>query len=404
MSDFRETALADLEKLAEGPAWLVDLREQGRTAFRDRGFPTAKDEAWRFTSVRSITRVPFEQGDEPPVEVEGDVPTGFRVRTLAEVIRDEPQQVEPHLGKLADNQFFAALNSALFRDGLVITVEGKPEAPLSLRYRARSGGSSRVVYPRVLVLCQPGSEGTLIERHGGAGENPHLTNSVTEVVVGENASLEHLRAHRGWSRGHTLSTLAARQARDSRFTSRSFAIGGALHRLDTRVELRGTGAECTLDGLYLARTGEHLDHQTLVDHAVPHGTSHQKYKGIVDESGHAVFDGTVIVRKDARKSDAHQENRNLLLSDSAQVHTKPHLEIDNDDVACSHGATVGRLDEKQLFYLRARGMGAEEARSLLTYAFAHELVDRVAAPAVRDELGPAVLAWLGADPALGEMS
>ena len=386
---FYDSTLASLEASAESdaPEWLCRLRAAGAERFRAHGFPTTKDEAWRFTSVRPLTRIAFTPRGG-----------GVDVRCADERVRIEPlstagADVEAVLGQLAPNEFFAALNTALFSDATILRIPkgAVVEAPIELGFASPSGDPT-VAYPRIVVIAEPGSEATLVETHAPRGA--HLTNAVVEISVGENASVEHLRIHEGHEQAFTVQTIAVHQARDARYRSRVFSFGGALSRLDIVSVLDGAGADCLLDGLYLVRGNAHVDHRTLVRHARPHGSSHEKYKGILDDRAHAVFDGTIVVDRDAQKTEAHQENRNLLLSSDAVVNTKPHLEIDADDVKCSHGATVGRLDDQQLFYLRARGIDEAAARTLLTHAFAREMVERVGLEPARDRLTRLVLGHL----------
>jgi Fe-S cluster assembly protein SufD len=256
----------------------------------------------------------------------------------------------------------------------------------------------------VIVALEPGSDVTLLETHVSLPGREHFENSCTEVSVGANARLEHVRVHHGAANASSYADLSVRLERDSRYASRLFTFGGALTRVDLGVAFRGPGAECELDGLYLAHAAEMVDHHTVVDHAVPRCTSRQRYRGIVDGNGAAVFDGTVFVRPGADKTAAHQENKNLLLSSDANVHTKPHLEIDTDDVKCSHGATVGRLDQNQLFYLRSRGMDATTARSLLTYAFARQVAESIADERVRAAVEDAIAERLPNGAAMKELA
>jgi Fe-S cluster assembly protein SufD len=212
---------------------------------------------------------------------------------------------------------------------------------------------------------------------------PHLQSALTEIVVGEGAEVAHTRLQIGRSDGYTIAGLEVDQRRSSRFTSHLFTFGGSLTRVDLRVRLAGEGAECSLDGLYAAKGRHQVEHHTRVEHLAPHTASTQLYKGVVDADAQAVFDGTVIVERGAAGTAAHQKNQNLLLSEGASVHSKPHLEIDTDDVTCSHGATVGQLDPNQLFYLRSRGIDRDAARALLVDAFAREMVERIGDEALR---------------------
>lgn len=410
------------EKVAAGgPDWLTGLRRSAAEHLRDKGFPTKKTEAWRFTPVEPLARAAFAPppaaeatrareiararvGDDgthqvvladgrPLLEGSGVAPGGTEVRSLADVLEQEPELLKAHLGAEAPREDFAALNAALFRDGLFVRIRAGQavERPVHLVHVGLAGDAPTAAYPRVLVVVEPGAEGRLIESFVVGEGAEHLTNVVTEVVMAENAHLDHLRVTEGTSTSLHAGMLAVRQAKDSVYRSRVVTLGGALSRLDLRARLEGEGAECHLEGVYYATGSDHVDHHTCIEHAEPHGTSSQVYRGILDDRARGVFDGTVVVRPHAQHTNAHQENRNLLLSDDAGIHTKPHLEIEADDVKCSHGATIGSLDASQLFYLRTRGVGAEQARALLTYAFVRALIDRIPHDAIRDRLAGALL-------------
>jgi Fe-S cluster assembly protein SufD len=373
-----------LKTAAAGPTWLADLRREAAAWFSAHGLPHPKEEAWRFTSLRPLSRL-------APLLVPARLSTAALPAGVTLLKLDG---AEGRLGQLASTHHaFAALNTALFEDALVIEVApgSVVEAPLEIAHVARGGARATLSLPRVLVIAGEASQLQLVERYG-AEDGTSLTAGVTEVFVGENAGVEHVRVLDGAPDAYNISLTAVRQARDSRYTSRVATFGGTLSRLDLRVLMDGEGAECTLDGLYLAGDDEHVDHQTFIDHARAHCTSHEKYKGVLQGSGRAVFDGGVTVRHGAQQTDAHQENRNLVLSDRAKVNTKPSLVIDADDVKCSHGATVGQLDPAALFYLRARGIGEAEARALLAFAFAREMTERITPPGLRRELVEAVLA------------
>jgi Fe-S cluster assembly protein SufD len=388
-----------------GPSWLEARRAEAAARLETTGFPSATDEAFRFTSLGRVLRVPFapqagkhvaspldalnvrrvriengrvESNDFGAVE-------GVEIRRLAEVLANDPGLVEPYLGRLAaSDNGFVAQNTALLGDGVVVIGRARAKGGAVHLAYSGSGTTPALAAPRVVVIAEPGSELFLVESHASEGE--YLESSVTEIFVEGNAAVEHVRVELGTERGAALATVAVRQRRDSRFRSRVLSFDGRLTRVDLRVTLEEPGAECSLDGVFLATGGTLLDHHTLVVHAAERCTSRQRYKGIADGDGLAVFDGTVVVKRGASGTEAHQENRNLLLSNDAVIHAKPHLEIDTDDVKCSHGATVGRLDPAQLFYLRSRGIDAEVARSLLTYAFAREVVATVSRTDVRDVL------------------
>lgn len=419
-----------------GPGWLLGLRREAVARLRDDGLPGRKHEKWRFTSVREVLDTSFETvGDvdrarttawvddalgadgtwrlvivdgRAAVEEAGSPPAGVRVQSLAAALRDEPTLVEGVLGRLAPREHFAELSNALFEDGAVVELEGRTETPVHLVYVATPGQAPRAAYPRVVVLAQDGSQGTLIEtfltredathsatRPTDARETAkHLTTAVAEVVVGDGARLEHVRITRGRPSSVQLAYLAVRLGRDAFYGSRVVALGGALTRLELSVRFEGRGSEASLDGVYYVNDEEHVDHQVLVRHAEGHCTSHVTYRGLLDGKGHAVFNAMSIVDRDAQQSSTHQENRNLLLSDDARLDTKPHLEIDADDISASHGAAVGALDEQQLFYLRSRGIPEEQAQDVLTFAFVRELLDRISHQPLVASTSDAILARL----------
>lgn len=375
MSDSAATTLLRSvpESFDAGPEWLRALRMRAADALRVKGLPSKKTEAWRFTPVRSVVDSEFRRADGDSPVLGTSPPADLSVRSLRAVLEQEPHLLQGRLDFLGEPEHFAALNSAMFSDGLWIDVPAGTAVATPIEI-VHGTGAPGVRYPRVLVTAGEGAELTLIETYAGTGAD-ELTNSVVEVDVGPNAKVAHVRVHE--DNGLHVGRVDVRQAADSRYRSTVVTLGGALLRFDVRAVLDGKGAECQLDGAYLVEGEDHVDHHTLVEHRASHCRSEQTYRGIAAGKGTAVFDGIVIVHRDAQKTEAHQENRNLLLSDSATVHTKPHLEIDADDVVCSHGATVGSLDEAQLFYLRARGIPKELAHSMLTYAFLEAIVDRV---------------------------
>jgi Fe-S cluster assembly protein SufD len=400
--------LAEIAKRKRAePSWLAGLRHESARWLESRGFPLQSEESWRFTPIRPLLRTPYEflagrpgtapvDGLEPHATVlvngrpEGALggTSGVDMMRLSEALEKEPERIERHLGRVAIvRDGFSAANTALFEDGLVVFVRrGAKAAPVHLSIVSAPGSRPTLSTPRVLVVAEPMSEVRIVESRRTVGTGPHLDSAVTEIAVGDGARVEHIRIHRGEPGSASVATVAVGLGRDSHFSSRVFTFGGAPARLDLRVAFEGEGAECRLDGLYIARAGELVDHQTMIDHGKPRCSSRERYKGIIGGEGVAIFDGTVLVRPGASGTEAHQENRNLCLSPDSVVHTKPHLEIDTDDVKCSHGATVGRLDPAQLFYLRARGLDAEVARSLLTYAFAREMVESISDEALRGGL------------------
>ena len=401
MTESSQTLLRDVPASFEsGPAWLRSLRGRAADALRKDGLPTHKTEAWRFTPARKLSESNLGRADVEAPSLLAPAPEGVVVRSLRDVLDNEPALLEGKLDLAGAPEHFAALNTAVFADGLWIDVPAGVvvESPLEI---AHALGTPGVAYPRVLVTVGPSAELKLIETYDAAGAD-HLTNSVVEVDLAANASMNHVRIHE--NAGLQVGRVDVRQAADSQYRSTVITLGGALLRFDVRCLLQGKGAECQLDGAYLVEGEDHVDHHTLVEHQAPNCHSQQTYRGIASGKGTAVFDGIVVVHRDAQKTVAHQENRNLLLSESATVHTKPHLEIDADDVVCSHGATVGALDEDQLFYLRARGVPENLAHSMLTFAFLESIIDRVGHEGTRARMRDALLARIPHGDEIGDVT
>jgi len=407
--------------LPEEPGWLARLREEARSAFAERGLPHTKLEDWRYTNVTPLAKVPFELAEGPARRVEGReiearsfpvfacsvfvfvdgryqpelsspraLSAGVRAESLAEVLARAPERLEPHLGRLADvkQHPFAALGTAFLRDGAVLEIpEGAAlEQPIHLVFAQTAEGTPRVTHPRVLVVAGRGSRAVVIQDHVSLGEGAAFTNAVVEVELGANASLDWIGVQRENDAAFGVLLLATRQERDSRFAAHTLSLGGALVRNDVSATLVGEGAECRLRGLFVGHDDQLIDNHTLVDHAVPHGTSDELYKGVLGGRARAVFRGRVIVRPDAQKSDARQQNPNLLLSDRAQINTKPQLEIHADDVKCSHGSSIGQPEESTLFYLRSRGLSLRAARDLVVRGFAGEILRGLPLPALTEGL------------------
>jgi Fe-S cluster assembly protein SufD len=281
-----------------------------------------------------------------------------------------------------------ALNTALHQDGACILIERNVEVskPLHLLFISSANGRPLASFPRNLIVAAEGSRVSLVEHYAGLNGGGYFTNAVTEIVQGENAAVDYYKIQEERRNAFHIATVQVRQSRSSRFSSHSISMGGALVRNDINAVLDGEGAECTLNGLYTLDGEQHEDNHTRIEHARPHCTSHELYKGILDGSSTGVFNGKIYVHKDAQKTDAKQTNKNLIRSEKAAINTKPQLEIFADDVKCTHGATIGQLDEEAVFYLRARGIGEEEARNLLTCAFARDIIDRIGIEAVRIKL------------------
>jgi Fe-S cluster assembly protein SufD len=399
------------ERAAETPLWLRSFREQGLAQFARQGFPTPRNEDWKYTDVAPIVSRPFAPvGDGVKVDLQARVEqlalpgprlvfvdgrlvpglssleglfAGVTVKPLRDAVREDAEALEAVLGQRARSEAhpFVALNAALLDEGAFIQVRPGAVAPSPVQLVFLSSGAEAspvLASPRIVVVAGANSEAALVELYAGAAEGgTSFTNAVTEVVLGENARLHHYKLQAEPDAAFHVASLHAEQARDSRLASHAFALGGALARNEVHSVFAGEGGECVLNGLYVGRGSQHLDNHTALDHAVPRCTSRELYKGVLDGRSRGTFHGRVLVRPDAQRTDATQTNRNLLLSEQALVDTRPQLEILADDVKCAHGAAVGRLDEQALFYLRARGIPRAEAEQLLTYAFASEVVGAV---------------------------
>jgi Fe-S cluster assembly protein SufD len=414
-----ETLIAELDGVrgerGREPAFLVELRGRAADRFVELGFPTPRREEWRFTNVKRIAETPYgiarESSAMPVIEpwaipgafrlvlVDGlftpelssvdGLPSGVVLTGLADALERSPELVEPHLSRYVgfDDHAFAALNTALFRDGafLWLPAGAALERPIQLLFATTGRAEPTANLPRNLIVAGGSSEATVVETYAGT-RGRTLTCPVTEIVLQSNAQIQHHVIH---EEGEDSSHVAIRQAsldRDSSLTSHAITIGGGLVRSDVNARLDGEGANVSLNGLYVTDDRQHVDNQLRVHHTAPHCTSQQLYKGILDGSSRAVFNGRIVVDPGAQKTDAEQSNRNLLLSSDALVHSNPQLEILADDVRCTHGSTVGRLDEDALFYLRSRGIDRAAAESLLTYAFASDMVGRIEVESVRERL------------------
>jgi Fe-S cluster assembly protein SufD len=419
-----ETYLRQFEAAAangasKAPAWLSTLRRGAIDRFERMGFPTVKDEEWRFTPVASIDRTEF--GPAPAsstaavnlepllfghpewprlVFVDGRyradlsvVPTGtgLSVRPLSDVLRHDPNELERYLSRPVGKEpaAFAALNTALAGDGAVIKVAADTVVadPVHLLFLSTPRALNVAIHPRILVVTERGSKLQLVESYA-AESTPvrYWTNVVAEVVVGPGSWVEHSRIQRESEAAYHTGVTAVEQQQDSHYRSFSLAMGGAIARHDLLTRLAAPNTEALLYGLYLARGEQLLDNHTTIYHDQPNCRSWEVYKGILADKAHGVFNGKILVQPVAQKTDAKQTNRVLLLSDTARVDTKPQLEIFADDVKCTHGATVGQLDETAYYYLQSRGIPRDAARLLLTAAFAAEVVNEIGSEPVRDAL------------------
>jgi Fe-S cluster assembly protein SufD len=383
-------------------AWLQSLREAAFQRFAELGFPTTKDEEWRFTNVAPIARARFVPASGPWGYSLGEyagVQLVFMDGVFVGQASSLPEGVEagvfdddaqPHLARYASFQrnAFVALNTALLTTGAFVRVArgALVELPIQLVHIMTGGQADSLAHaqPRSLITIGASAQCTIVESYVGT-PGAYFTNAVTEIVVGEGAVVDHYKVQQESSDAFHVATMHASLGRSANFSSHSIALGGRLVRNDANVTL-SEGTEATLNGLYIVNGTQHIDNHTEIDHAKPHGTSHELYKGILDGKATAVFNGRIIVRKDAQKTDSKQTNKNLVLSDEAVINTKPELQIFADDVRCTHGATIGQLDEEALFYLQSRGIERAQARSLLTYAFAQDILDRVKVQSIKDQL------------------
>ncbi len=419
MNEAARSLLAGAESLPSAPEFVASVRRAGREAFEREGLPTTRQEDWRFTSLAPLAAHSFGRGDPAeqvtPAELERvagksfgprlvfvngrfdaglstahGLPAGVHASSLHHAIAVSPALVERSLARTVavGGRPFAALNGAFLGDGAFVHVDAAARGgPVELVFATVARDRPAACHPRVLVVADAGGEATLVETYVAIGEHPALTNAVTEVSLGDGARLDHYQVQDQPASAFHHATLAVLQGKGTRLSSHSTALGGALSRSDVLARLAGEGAETHLAGLYMADGGRLVDNHSVIEHAGPGGTSRELFKGILDGESRGVFAGRIRVLEGAVKTDAHQSNSNLLLSRDAIVDSMPQLEIYTDEVKAGHGGTVGELDADALFYLRSRGIPAAAARGLLIYAFAREMVDRVAVPALRDRLG-----------------
>lgn len=398
------------EKELPGPR---EIRRAAIQRFGILGFPTTKNEDWKYTNLAPFLKTPYEPA---PLLTAGSVREQLASGPFAELdcprlvflngryaaeLSSPPRGVRAgslresldwsSSGRFVDieKNAMAALNTALFEDGAIIRIAGglAVEQPIHVLHVSSGGGVS---YPRNLILAGRDSQALIVEGYLGLDEQRYFTNAVTELVAGDGSVIAHYKLQAEGAGALHCGLLRVEQGASSSFASYNIALGAALARNEIVVVLAGEGAECTLNGLYLATGNQHVDNHTTLDHARPHSTSRELYKGILDGKSQGVFHGRIIVRPEAQKTDAIQRNKSLLLSRDAVINTKPQLEIYADDVRCTHGASVGQVDQDAIFYLRSRGIGLEEARNLLTYAFTSEILDGIRVESIRSRLAGAL--------------
>src|SRR5436190_3792914 len=400
---------------SKAPDWLKEVRNGAIARFHDLGFPNTKQEAWRFTSVAPIAEGSFELAKAPAriptldeirpfllleagyrlVFVDGffqrslSTPFFDDVQSLAHVVSHRQDLVRQHLGKYVATQDrpFSALNTAFVSDGAFVHVPAKTNIPEPIQLLFLASGTKPVVaHPRNLVVIEREARASIVETYAALGDHSYWTNAVTEIVVGDGARADHYRVQRESDRAYHVATSQSHQGRDSTLNLHFVAFGGALARHDIGAVMAGPGGTLILNGLYLLAGAQHADHHTTIDHAADHCASHEYFNGVLDDKARGVFTGRIIVRPGAQKTDSKQTNNNLLLSGHAHADSQPQLEIYADDVRCTHGSTVGPLDPRALFYLRSRGVGEDDARRLLTYGFAAEILGRMEIAPLRAQL------------------
>ena len=434
-ADVTERYVADFRAFASNgaagaPAWLKEVREAAIARFAELGFPSMKQEEWRFTNTAPIAETAFALSHPragggvtsaqlashrgagiraarvvlvngafaPELSTVGDLPPGVRAGSLAAALKTAPDLAREHLAHYAPYQAspFAALNTAFLADGALVHVPAGVEVdrPIELVFVASAGGDPAVSHPRSLVVVERGARATVVESYVALTDGPYWTNAVTEVAVGEGARVEYYRLQRESRQAYHVATTHTMQGRDSALRLHPITLGAGLARHDIYTALAGSGADLVLNGFYLLRGKQHADHHTVIDHAQPHCTSHEFFNGILGEQAHGVFTGRIIVRPGAQRTDSKQTNNNLLLSAEARADSQPQLEIYADDVKCTHGSTMGPLDETALHYLRSRGLSPEMAAGMLTYGFAAEILGRMEHADLRHELDQVIRARL----------
>jgi len=394
---------------------LTELRKKAEAGFKANGFPTTKEELWRFTDVSPVANAEFS-GSWKPADLDflpldklvvvfengklsrekssfADLPEGICIGSVC--IGSVMDHVDPRLGSLADVQSaFVAANTAYFSDGVFIEVcDGvELETPIHLVYLADAEGGA--FHLRNFISAGVGSSVTVVEEYIGRSDTSYWTNAVTEVFTADNAVVDHYKIQRESTSAYHFQTLEAHLGAAAIFSNHAITLGSALGRNDIRGKLTGEGAEAICNGLYLLNGKQHFDTHLFMDHAVPKCNSHELYKGILDEKARAVFCGRILVQQDAQQTDAVQSNKNLLLSRGAKVNTLPQLEIYADNVKCTHGATIGELDEVALYYLQTRGIDPVRGKAMLTYAFANEVLDEVKSKIAKAYIESLVHEWL----------
>jgi Fe-S cluster assembly protein SufD len=400
--------------------WMNDLRVEAMAEFERKGLPVFSDEQWKYTRTTIFEKQLFEAAINKNTQLSPELPShnshrlvfidgcyaqhlsrllptfpkNVMLNSLANVLKENPEQIKPYLSKIADyrEQAFDALNTAFMNDGVYLNIPAGTivSEPIEFLFLTSEANENKASYLRNLIIMNEHSFATIIERYQTIGGITYFTSALTEIDLGECVQLEHYKLQQESEQAVHIATTVTRQAKSSRWVNHAVSLGGALVRNDITTELIAENTECELNGLYMVNNKQHVDYHTLIDHIKPKGTSRQTYKGIVNGRGRAVFNGKIVVHPDAQKTDAQMTNKNLLLSKTAEIDTKPELQIDADDVKCSHGTTVGQLSDESLFYLRSRGIDQASARHILTYAFAREMIDKMKLDFVREDIQAAL--------------
>ena len=423
---FSTFSALEARRAQKGGSWFEATRRQAMERFGELGFPTTRMENWKYTSVQPIARATFRLAESAKAKFSAQYLEGFKfgdqvsatlifvngffVASLSDLSR-LPGNVAAgglagHLGSSIDGfehylahyaptekQAFIALNTAFLEDGASIEIPTGTvlEKPIHVIHLTEPNGEPLMVNHRTLIVAGRDVQAVVTESYVGGEGASYFANGVTEIYLGENSSLEHAQIQQEGSRAFSISALHTHQERSSRLLCHNVALGAELVRNDVNCVMGGEGSECTLNGLYQTGGRQHVDNHTLIDHAMPHCSSREYYKGVLDGQSTGVFSGSIVVRKDAQKTDAIQNNKNLLLSEDAVINTKPELQILADDVRCTHGATIGQLDADAIFYMQARGIGKTAARNLLTRAFANDVIGRVSFAPLRQRLEATLL-------------
>ncbi len=394
------------------------LRKEAIERFSELNFPTTHDEEWKYTNIAPLLKFNFKPADKsyeiPDTAVgrflfggmkggrlvfvnghysakyssAGSADGGAELGSIEEALAKNSEVLNDHFGKYADynEQIFTALSTAFTKDGAFVYIPDNAviEDPIHILFICSAGGENILTQPRNLIVAGKNSQARIIEHYVTTGEDTYFTNAVTEVFAGENSAIDHIKIQEESGKAFHISRMEVRQERNSSFTSHSVSKGGEISRNDVYAKFNAEGGECILNGLYLLTDRQLYDTHTMIDHAEPYCNSHEHYKGILDDKSRGVFNGKVMVRPDAQKTNAFQENNNIILSNEALVNTKPQLEIFADDVKCSHGATIGQIDRDAMFYLKSRGIGEEKSKIILLHAFASDIVKSIKVKEVKD--------------------